>query len=270
MVQVGRGRQHAVLVVAEGGQGGLHEVRQAGQGLLAGHGEPEVVQLPEAVGKARRDEVQDLPGHGVGGVPKGLGQEQAAGRGRAVLGVEVPPPPGRGVAVHQQARPPPHVPVEVLHAQGLASLGPGLEVGVGGEEPVVFQDRHGNAQAGGPAVRLQLQPPLARLGEEDRRGAVPADRPLQLAAERAGIVRRIQPDMVDPPPRRRQVGGEAPHGRQDEDDLLPVVPDVGGLAHHLRHQHHGPGGVPPAEGRDVGRQLVPEDQDEVGHETTMP
>ena len=270
MVQVGRGRQHAVLVVAEAGQGGLHEARQAGQGLLPGDGEPEVIKAAETVRKALRDQVQHLPGHGIEVMPKGLRQEEVASRRGPVLGVEVPAPAGGRLALHEEAGTPAHLAVEEFHAQGLAALRPGLEVRVGGQEPPVFQQGHRDPQGGGPAVGLQFQAPFPRLCEVDRRGAMAAHGPLQLAAQGSGIVPVVQPDEIDPPAGGRQSRGEVAHGRQDQDDLLPVVPDIGRLAHDLRHQHHGARRIASPQGGQGVAQLVSEDQDEIGHGAIMP
>ena len=120
--------QHCILVVAEEGEGMLDEVLQGRFGLHFGDGEPEGVQIAEVIAEARVDEVQDVLRDRIGFDLVGLRQEEI-GLGRlAVLGIEIPLSAFRLAAIHQQPGLAPHVPIEELHAQLLAPLGPGGEV----------------------------------------------------------------------------------------------------------------------------------------------
>ena len=114
----------------------LDEVPQPGQRLLAGSREQS-----RAVPADELDAVLALPAVEVaayffvdlvlddGRRRRHVQALDPAGWRLPVVGVQVPPAPGGLGAVHEDAVPPPRVPVEVLHPQAAASVGPGDEVG---------------------------------------------------------------------------------------------------------------------------------------------
>ncbi len=217
------------------------------------------------VGEARCDQRHHLAGDGIRRKAQPGGQPRALRQRLAVVGIEIPLAADRLALLHEKARLPPHLPIEELHAEALAALGPAGETAARGDEAVVLADLHRQAGLRAPGLHHGADAPLARLGRDDALDRVAGQRPLQLAGEAAGVLRVIEADVIDRDPLGLQLLGEVPHRREDEDDLLLVVGHVAGLVRHLDHQHHVAGGVEAIQRRDLARQLVAEDDAQDGH-----
>ena len=88
---------------------------------------------------------------------------------------------------------------------------------------------------------------------------MPLHRANQFLGEAAAIARVVEGDVIDRRAPGAQRLGEVPHGREDEGDLLLVMPDVGAFLHRLDQQHHvAVGKIPQAADREM--ELVAEDE----------
>ena len=62
-----------------------------------------------------------------------------------------------------------------------------------------------------------------------------------------------------------QLFREVAHGREDQDDLLLVVGNIGRLLRHLRHEDHVLRGIEPVKRAQGGRELIAEHQTQAFH-----
>ena len=125
----------------------------------------------------------------------------------------------------------------------------------------------GSPVAVGPALHVVEHAPFAGLGDHDAVGAQLRRRAHELAAEGLGVGGVVERDVADPDAVGAQLGREVAHRGQDEGDLLLVVRDVGGLGHHLDHQHRVAPGVEVLQRGDLPVELVAQDEAEgAGHE----
>ena len=190
-------------------------------------------------------------------------RRHARGQAPPVLGVEVPAPAGRLLAVHEKAGPPPHLAVEELHAQVAAIRGPAPELPVRADEAVVVADLDRRRRHVGEGLERVAQAPLARLGDHDPLEGPLPQRAQQLAGDRTGVVRILVADIAHGDAARPQPLGEGPHAGENEGDLLLVVTDIGRLLPHLGHEDEVAGGVEVAQGRQpILGELVAEDEAE--------
>ncbi len=256
MAHHGVGGEHRVLVPAEVAEAVGDEAPQRGQGLPPGDGE-----AARTVPADERDLPVTLPAIEVAAHlvvdlvlarPVGSGDVQflaAPGRRLAVVVVEVPRPPGRPVAVHEQLVLPPHPPVEALHPQPVAAvlLGPRAELLPGHQEAPGRQDVDvvpgGHELQGGPGGRVADRQPAAAAVEPGLR------QPLRIGPG---------PHVADPV---AQFGGPVPHRGEDEVGLGPVEAAAAQYGAGLDHQDRS-AGVRTAVAcvEEVGTELIPKSQ----------
>ena len=137
--KVPAGRQHGVLVRPEHRQHLGDGVVQPTQRLTTGRG-------PGAIRISPPTRCRQPIEHGaVGGIERrdrrGRPRPAIGWRGFPVVGVKVPPVPGRLVTVHEVPQSAALEPVEVLHAQQLATTGPLGEI-IAMAKEVVRRHRH--------------------------------------------------------------------------------------------------------------------------------
>ena len=214
------------------------------------------------VAEARPDQRQHLARDRIGRHPARPRHEQVGLGGLAVLGIEVPAPARRLVPVHQQPGAPAHVAIEILHAQLLAARGPGGERRGRTQEALVRQDVHRQPEARRPGLLHLPHPPFARFGDHHPLRPVPRDRRAELLRERPAIVRIVQGHIIDRPAEPPQLRREMAHGREQEGDLLPVMPHIARLVRQLRHEHAVARRIGPSEAGEGRRELVAEDEDQ--------
>jgi hypothetical protein len=110
---------HRVLMGTERGQTVLDEVPESAQGLRAGHGPTEVVELSRMISEPLTNEIEDLTGDPVRAMPwrsdETLGSLRA--EGEAIVGIEVPAPAEWLPLLHQDPGAASHLPIEILHAK---------------------------------------------------------------------------------------------------------------------------------------------------------
>ncbi len=198
-------------------------------------------------GEAPLDRFHHHAGDAVGREAARLRDGEAGGQAAAVLGVEVPAPAGRRVALHQQSGVAAHLAVEELQAELFGRVGapfPGsllprpVPEPVGRtEEAVVVADLDRQAGEHLPPAHVPQHAPLAGVGADDARGPVPLDGPRHLAREGAGVLRVLQPHVLHPHAAGRDRPREVAHGGEHQRDLLLVVADVGAFGAHLGEQH---------------------------------
>jgi hypothetical protein len=82
----------------------------------------------------------------------------------------------------------------------------------------------------------------------------------------ARIVGIVETGVADAPALGLQRSGELAHGGEEEGDLLGVVGDVGRLVHHLRHDDRIAALVGLPQSRDLGGELIAEDEDKTAHQ----
>ena len=187
----------------------------------------------------------------------------------AVVGVIIPAPAGRLVAVHEQVGLAAHLAVEILHPQLLAPLGPAVEAVMAADEAVVLNDHDRHIETVPPALELLAKPPFARFGQDDALVRPLRQRPLDRVGETGAGPGLVEPVIDHPPSRRFQFGREMAHGGEDQGDLLAVMPDIACFADRLDHQDIGLARRGLAQAREVGAQLVAQHQYQVGHHTFL-
>lgn len=224
------------------------------------HGPAEGFQIAEVVAKTKGHQRHDLPRHRIGGKAQAGRRAVAARQGLAVLGIKVPLPADRPVALHQQAGAPPHVAIEIFHPPGLFRRREGGELVPRTQEPVIGAHLDRQAKPRLPPCHHLFHPPVARLGHHQPVRPVPRHRARHLAVKAMGIGRIVQRDVIDAQPLGPQVGREMPHRRQKEDDLLLVMAHMGCLFGHLDHQDGIPRRVDVAQRRHPPRQVIGHDQ----------
>ena len=258
-------RQHRVLFVAKARQGVGDEMGQRVQGSGPVHCPVEGAQRAE-VPEAGRHKVEHLFGHRIGGKARRAGAEQISLGRFAVVVVKVPLAARRFVAVHHQAGLAAHLAVEVLHPQGLAVGGPGGERGMRAQEAVVRQDAAGQRQS----LQIGQHAPFAGMGG-DQIGRPMLRRAAQdFAGQRLAVGGIVERRIGDGPAVGAKLCRKMSHGRQDQRDLLRVVRNRGALAHHLGHHHHIARLVRRLQGRNQGRQLIAQHQNQPYHEMRFP
>lgn len=266
MEQHRRARPHGVLVIAESRQRHAEEMPEGGLGVGPRDGEPERLDLAEMRPEPSGDEVDHRPRPDVGGKAQRLRHRHVGRQPLAVLRVEVPCAAlGLPVGGHQQTGPPPHVAIEMFHAQLPPAARPASEPVARAEEAMVRTDLDRHAEQARPCRHVRLDAPLAGFGDDDAVRAMACDRPDHLAAEAAAVPVILQLDVVDPQPGLAQGRRVMAHGREQEHDLLRMMPDVGRLVRDFHHQHHvlRTGAVERAQ---AGIELVAEDDAQRAHE----
>ena len=146
----------------------------------------------------------------------------------------------------------------------LAALGPVLELVMRAQEAVVGQDLDLAGELVRPVLDGLLHPPFARFDDVDRARIVAFDCTRDFACKAARIVLAGELHVVDRPPGIAQFLGEVAHGREDQDDLLLVVLDVGRLVPDLHHQDDGIVLGAASKARKRAGQLVAKDGNENG------
>ena len=220
--------------------------------------------------KPRRDHIDDVLRQCIGRIVRRGRHEQIIARRFAVFLVEIPFAASRLVAIHQQPRLAPHVAIEKFHAERLAPFGPIIEFAVGRNEPCISANLDRDAEHRLPCLEHCLHAPLAAFGNNDPLGRMPLDRTRDFAGKAARIVRIIERDIIDCPPRLTQRFGMVPHRRKDERDLALVMADVRGLVGHFHHQDYGVRKVCAGKRGQVERQLVTKDRDQSRHPRPLP
>ena len=255
-------RRHGVLVIAERGETLVDEARERLLRLKSGDGKPERLQITEMIVKTLGHQAQDLPGDIVRTRATRRRDIEVRRGWLAVLGIIVPAPARRLVALHQQARAPPHLPVEVFHPQCRAAVGPSLEIGMAADEAIVFENLERRVETVGKRLEGLAQAPFSRFCNDQRIVIVAVERANALVGQRAGILRVVQLHIIDGPARIGEFVGEVAHGREDQGDLLLVVADISRLVADLRHQHNIAGRIGRGECCYIGRELIPENEDQ--------
>ena len=265
-VQIGRdqrmaqrriARQHRILLIPEGGQRMGREMLQRRQRIRPRHAPAEGPERPKMRRKPRLDQRQHLLRHRIRRETRRARAEEI-GLGRlAVVMVEIPLPARRLVPLHHQPGLAPHLAIEEFHPQLLAPLGPGAELRLRTEEPVIRQ--HGHRQRA--VLQRGAQPPIPRRGGDHLARAHLRRAPDQFPHDALAVLRIIQPGIGDLPAARAQLFREMPHRRQDQRDLLRVMRDVGSFRHHLGHHHHITR-MRGAQRGHVGRQLIAQHKDQ--------
>ena len=249
--------QHGVLVRAELRQHLLDEVPEATQssgtvgrprtvGWLAPHVRGMAVDVRQHLGVERTERIRRSR----------RPVTTVLRRRLAVLGVEVPPVPHRVVTVHQVAEPATLPPVEVLHPEGLAGVGPRRE-GVGGAQELLVR-RHLHALGAKHHLAVEGH---RRHGHDARGGEVPPVG-FEAGGQRRGAT------MVHLEPCVGQFLRESTHRGQHEVETLSVPALRCQLGRALHEEDPHLARSSPAEGAHVTGELVAEHPDRV-HDRTL-
>ena len=185
---------HGVLVQAEAGQPVPDEISQCLQGLRAFNRPPELIDRSGMVCEAPVHQRNDLQGDGIGceAAWRRYDPWPVFAKAGSVLGVKVPLPADRQLAVHENARFFAHLPVEKLHPQLLAALGVCRKVPHGTEKMrIVANFEHKRVLAGDVAQRIQHTPLAGRCHDQLVRSGA-HNGLLQFAGQRSGVVRCVE------------------------------------------------------------------------------
>ena len=168
----------------------------------------------------------------------GLGIIRSRLAGLRFSGVKIPLSALGFIAIHQKPGFAPHLAVEKLHPQLLASIRPMLQIPRGTRRKRSSgRYCYGHIEPVSPAIEHRLHPPLACFGDTDGGGTVAFDRAGELAGEAATIARCRQASHSrpsNPPHANRRHGGA--WRRQDIGDFSLVMRDIAGFFIHLDHQ----------------------------------
>ena len=99
----------------------------------------------------------------------------------------------------------------------------------------------------------------------DARWSVPRDGASKLSGQAAGVARVIELYIIDHEAKPAQLICEGPHGGENKDDLFPMVRNIVRLVRNLSHQDNVIRGGP-AQGGEVGGELVAKDEAQTGHD----
>ena len=240
MEQVILSMHHRVLIgselldpLLEEGVGGFFS-------LLSRHRPAEPVETAEMIGELVFDEGDAFSRNLVGF------EEGPVGRVHIVLGrtpvllVVVPFPAGRlAVVLHQETGALAHLAIEMLHCQMVAIFGPTAKIGDRAKIAVVGQYLDVAIELVGPFGDRLIETPFAGLDDVNLARIVSLNSAGDLSGKAVGVVLVGQFDIIDVPAVLAQFVCEVAHGREDQDDLLLVMFDVGRLVPHLRHQDDG-------------------------------
>jgi hypothetical protein len=265
--QPGLARPQRVLPAAEVRQALVDEALQRMQRLLARDGPGKAVERSGVLGEALPHECDDLACDLIGLEARALGHRTGAtlAEGLAVVGVEVPLPAERLVAVHQHRMLAPHLAVEVLHAQLLAAFRMRCELVHGGKEMAVFADVEHEAGVLGHGTQRRQHAGITGCGHHQRLRLELRDQCAQRLGQ-CGLRPVIaQALVVQRPTGVAQRLREVPHRRQKDRDARLARPDMRRLFGRLGHPHGVARGIETVEGRSVEIKLVAENDDEVAH-----
>ena len=216
------------------------------------------------VGEFVGDKFQHFPRHVIGLEPRHLGLEQVRLGGLSVVVVVIPLAALRLVAIHQDARLLAHQPIEILHAEFLAPLGPILEFRLGRDETGVGQARDLQRQL----VKQFDQPPVAGGGADHLLRAEFVGAAQKLPVNGLCVVRVGEPGIGNGPAVFDQGRRELAHRGKDQRDLLRMVLGPSRLAPHLGHDHDIRLPVGRIQRGQRRGQLVAKDEDQAAHHTT--
>ncbi len=257
--QPGRFLGQGVLVGAEAVEGVRQEPLKLRLGLVRGHREAEGIEIAGVVRETVGNQSENLPGGGILRCRRALGHRFRRPPAAAIIGVVVPLAAlGLAIVVQEQAVAAAHLPVEVFHAQLLATLRPGGEVVAGTEKAAVLEHADRHAQPRLPARQDIGEARLPGLTDAQRRraGGIEGLPGSGLEAFHAVLVGDVAHRVAGV----AQGIAEVAHGREDQGDLVPVVSHVGGLLGHLGQEHHVALARRGGEGGVGERKLVAEDQ----------
>jgi len=185
--------------------------------------------------------------------------------GGLVFRVEVPAPARRLAVDHQDVVPPALQAIEVLHPQGLPTLGVVAKLADGAEEMTVVAHVQRHAALPGDALQVLQDAPVARRRHHELLGPPSRERTTHLAAESPAVARAVQADIVDAASPCAEFAGEVPHGREKLDDADAARPDMRGLFPDFGHQHHVVVALEVVERARIDVQLVAQHEDEAAH-----
>ena len=155
--------QHRILIIAEIGEGLLQESRLLGQRAFVRHGQIKPLQPTRMIGKARRDQRQNVRRDGIWLCPLSARNEEARFRRLAILRIIIPHPACGLISLHQQTRHAPHLTIEIFHAELAAAFGPAVEETGRRHKARVGQNLDRYAQRLRPALHSGLHAPFAGL-----------------------------------------------------------------------------------------------------------
>lgn len=228
-------------------------------GIRPGHRIVEALQPAIVMGEALPDQLEHVPGTGIGRTAEGLGNRMVFRQRLAIVLVQVPDATARLVwPLHQPAVSPAHAAVEGLHAQLGARPGPAGKGGATAEESVIAMPAYRYRQVQRPQ-RL-LQSPLAGLGQPNLTRARRLCPERDLGRQRALVVGVVQGAIENPEAARAHLAGEVAHGAEDQGDLARMMRDIAGFAHHFGEQQHVLRGIGVAQGGQARRKLIAEDR----------
>jgi hypothetical protein len=137
------------------------------------------------------------------------------------------------------------------------------------DKAVIWPQIYLEIESFGPTSNFPENTPLAGLRNAKRFRTKLTMRAFNLALERTGIVRIIDPGVADIVTIFSQSFREMAHCGEDEGYFLFVVANIGRLRHHLAHEHGIAGFVCAIQRRDGQRQLVSKDEEQPGQENSL-
>ena len=257
--------QHGILRLAEIGQEIINEPVQHLHGVGARDRKSKVLQLAEVAGKQRFNRVQNLRSDRIRRKLNVLWPEEIRLCRFTVLGIEIPASTKRFVTAHQKSGLSPHLPIEKLHRQRFAALGPMPKLAVRADKAAIAPDIDLKAKGARPTPDFLENTPFAGLCDAYGSGTELDGRAL---SKRASVVWIVDPGVADLVAGSSQLISKMPHCRKDEGDFLLVMADIGRLGHHLAHEHGIAAFVCAVQRRDTQRQLVSKDEDQPRQENS--
>ncbi len=105
-----------------------------------------------------------------------------------------------------------------------------------------------------------LQPPVAALAKMHFLRVQVLRPACKFSVQGTTVVRIIELHVLHTHTCRPQSLGEVTHGTEDQGDLLRVMQNMAGLFHHLGQQHPVTLGIQRLQGRQLQRELIPQNQ----------
>ena len=203
--------QHRVLIIAEPGQRVVQEMRLLFQRIFAGDGKPKFLGTAHVAGKARLDDIDDLPRGCIRFEMQWPRHRHVALRWLSVFGIEIPLAAFGLFAVEQNAGLAPHIAIEKLHPQLLSAVSPRLKLSMVTNETVIWEDCDGHVEPVRPAIEHCLHPPLSRFGYSNCGGPMPFYCAGEFTSKIVAIFCVVQRDVIDTPTLRTQRFGMVAH-----------------------------------------------------------
>ena len=188
---------HRILHIPEGGQTRRDKMIERRERIRTRHAPAKRLERAIMRFEPLPYESKNLPRDLVRLEPRPPRQAQPARQGLPVVAIIIPLATRRRVAIHQKSALPPHLAIEELHPQLLASVRPAGKPGAITEKPVIGADFNGHTEFLGQSLHHRQNPKFTRLRQHNLPRTMTGNTARDFPLERARIIGVIQLDILN-------------------------------------------------------------------------